>query len=91
MLNLSVTEISLYGPGVHTLVREIVAGGMSQHVRMHRETQSGVLSCPGNKLPHGGRRQWPLPFCGEYVDPIVIAFELPQSAYLDASQRMGTG
>lgn len=45
-LDVSVAEESLNRPRIHALLREVESLGVPEHVRVHRERQPGLLSCP---------------------------------------------
>lgn len=52
MLNVLMTEIRLQGARVVSVVRELVAACVPQHVRMHLEAQLGL---PTQPLDHAGK------------------------------------
>ena len=46
MLNVFVPQVCLQGPGIVTTVRQRVAAGMPQHVRMRLEAKLRLDPCP---------------------------------------------
>jgi hypothetical protein len=91
MLNLLVPQIGLDGPCIHAFVREVIAGGVPQHVRMDREIEFCIFPCPSHQFPYRGRSHWPFAFGGEDIDSAVVTPEPPQGANFSASQGVGTG
>src|SRR5205807_2722056 len=52
MLNVLVTQPELQGAGVVTVVRQRETAAMSEHVRVDRERQPGLLARSSNHLTH---------------------------------------
>ena len=75
-------EISLQRSGIVSLVRERVAAGVPQHVRVDLEAQ---LGCSTRALDHAGkpsRRGWRAPFRREHERRFwfLFALESPQGS-----------
>jgi hypothetical protein len=59
VVNILVAQVVLDSPGVDAIVGELVATGMSQHVRMHLEREAGLDAQPCDhptKAADGERR-----------------------------------
>jgi hypothetical protein len=55
------------GAGVVAVVRELVAAGVPEHVRVHRKGEPGDSADRRQHLAEGGGRHGPAPFAGEHV------------------------
>ena len=93
VLDIPVAEIGLQGPRVVPLVRQRIAAGMPQHVRVRLEAKLGLSPGP---LDHAGepggaegraalRREY------EWRLGLLLALEPPQGAQLVAEDGMGAG
>jgi hypothetical protein len=58
MSDILVTKVMLERPRIVPLVGQLVAAGVPEHVRVHREGQIGLQSCTGDKLADVARRHW---------------------------------
>jgi hypothetical protein len=50
MLDGTMPEVSLQRSGVYTIIGEVEAAGMTEHVGMNREIEACRLASPGNEL-----------------------------------------
>lgn len=92
VLDVLVPEVVLDRTGVLTVVGQLEAGGMPEHVGMDREVETGHFPGTGHDLPKTGVRQRPLPLRDEDVGRFrILPGQLPQSADLRAAKRMGAG
>lgn len=58
MLNRLVAQIRLYGPGRNPLISQVVAGTVSQHVRVNRKRQRRIYAGTGNQFGYGAAGEW---------------------------------
>jgi hypothetical protein len=80
VLDIAVTQVSLKRSGIVSLIRERVATGVPQHVRVRLEPKSGFGA---RALDHAGetsRREWSAPLRGEHERRfgLLLALEPPQ-------------
>ena len=50
VLDVPMAEVVLDRSGVVSLVRELEAAGVAQHMRVNRESELGLITGPGNDL-----------------------------------------
>jgi len=67
VLDVTVAEVMLNGPRVLAVVRQLVAGGMAQHVGVDRERDAGVATGPPHDLADGIGRQRRFALTNEHV------------------------
>ena len=72
MLDIPVSHVMLDRPGVMAIVGQLEAAPVTEHVRMDREGDSGLLPCPCHQLAHRGGGQRPLAFGDEDVGRLRI-------------------
>src|SRR5262245_62562557 len=83
------SEVVLERPGVAPIVGELVACGVSEHVRMHREWQRAGLADPRQCLTDAGLSHRCLTLGLEDMAPIRLFPPQPaQRTKLFASERM---
>lgn len=77
----------LQGPGVVTVVGELIAARVPQHVRMDGKGELGRLADRREELTEGRRRHGPAALAGEHVDALgLLALEAPELADLTSSE-----
>src|SRR5258708_10465256 len=90
MLNISVAQIVLQRPGIDAVVGELVASGMSEHVRVRLEGEPRLLAGPLYQAGEPGRREGRLAF--RHEDEIAARYRLslepPERAQLIALDRV---
>ena len=90
MLNISVAQIVLQRPGIDAVVGELVASGMSEHVRVRLEGEPRLLAGPLYQAGEPGRREGRLAF--RHEDEIAVrcrlSLEPPERAQLIALDRV---
>jgi hypothetical protein len=59
MLNISVSQVVLDRPDIMAVIGKLNATPMTEHVRMDREGDAGLLPCPGHQLAHRGGGERP--------------------------------
>ena len=85
-------EVVLEAPGVVAVVRQLVAAGVAQHVRMHREGDAGRLADGRQHLADGGGGEGGAALGQEDVRrERGLAAELAQGPQLVAAHRVGAG
>src|SRR6476660_9305107 len=57
-LDAAVTQVSLQRAGIRSLVCQLVAAGVSQHVRMNLEGYLGFNASPFDQLRQARNREW---------------------------------
>jgi len=78
MHDVAVPKVGLDGPRVDTVVRQVVARRVSQHVRVSRELRPGAAAGSRNHLSHCRFGDWTTAFGDEHERRFrVSAFELP--------------
>jgi hypothetical protein len=77
MLNISVSQIVLNRTGILTVIRQLEATPMAEHVWVHRKAYLGVPTGTGNQLPECGVGQWSATFSDEDIWGIGV---IPQQA-----------
>jgi hypothetical protein len=89
VLDVLVPEVVLQGPRIVTIVGELEAAGMAQHVRMDGKGDLGSLAEPGNEMVEAERAHRPATLGNEDVGLAgVIAPELAQSTDFIAPDRV---
>ena len=79
-------HIMLDRPGVMAVIGQLEATPMTEHVRMDRKGDAGLLPCPRHQLAHRGGGQRPLTLGDEDVGCLrIVALELPQGTDLGPS------
>ena len=74
-------------PHVVAVVGELVSGRVAEHVGMHRESKTGVLSCPGDNLSDRRVGQGTTPFCDEDIRRVrKLPSQSPQRSNLRPSE-----
>ena len=92
MRDVSVPEVLLDRSRVVPFVRELVAGGVPQHVRMDREGEFRELAGARNQLPGRRRRHRSAALGDEQIGRLgIVAAQLPERPELGAADRMGRG
>ena len=92
MRDVSMPEVLLNRSGVVPLIRKLVAGRVSEHVRMDREGEFGELPGTRNQLPGRRRRHRSAAFGDEQVGRVrIVAAQLPESAELGPADRVSRG
>src|SRR5664279_6369105 len=92
MLNVAVAEVSLQGPRIMPHVRQSVAAGVAEHVRVRLEGQLGL---PARAFDHAGEasrtKRCPA-FRGEHKGRFgfLLALKTPQGPQLVTKDRVGT-
>lgn len=83
-------QVVLNGAGVVTVVRQLVAAAVPEHMGMNRKTHGGLLPRPGEELPEPSRRQGTAPFAREHIGTAGRPFPLQFSECpnLGASEGM---
>jgi hypothetical protein len=86
VLDVAVPKISLQRTGIDTVIGQLEAAGVSQHVRMHRETEIGGNAKPRDHLTksRGRERCTALRREDKGRCRILLAFEPAQGAQLTA-------
>ena len=84
-------QVRLQRPGVGALVRQRVARGMAQHVRMHLEGHLGLDPGPLDHLLQAGHGEGRAPLADEDEGRLGVPLERPQRPHFIAQQRMGAG
>ena len=84
-------EVRLQRPGVGALVRQRVARGMAQHVRMHLEGHLGLDPGALDHLLQAGHGEGRAPLADEDEGRLGVALQRPQCPQFIAQQRMGAG
>jgi hypothetical protein len=83
------THVVLDSPGILTIVGELVANTMTQHMWVDREFNLGLFPRPGNHLAYSGGRHRTTPFSREDVGIVdVPSSKAPQRAQLVTSEWM---
>ena len=67
VLDVLVPEILLDGPGVVTIVSELISAGVAQHVRVNGEGEAGFTACSSEDFSHGRRCERTLALRDEHV------------------------
>ena len=75
MGNVPMPKVLLDVARVVPIIRQLEPDGVSQHVRMHREGEPGLLACPGHYPTHRGCSQRPTTLGREY-EPASGVFSL---------------
>src|SRR5271170_3434390 len=74
--DVAVAEVVLKAPRIHALVRQLVAAGVPQHVRMHDELELGCNAEPGDHLAEACGRERRIAFRYEYERRLrALAFQ----------------
>ena len=83
-------EIGLQRAGIDAVIGELEAAGVPQHVRMHRETETGGNAKPRDHLAkaRGRERRTALGREDERRRRLLLALEPAQRPQLAAGQRM---
>ena len=84
-------EVRLQRPRVGALVRQCVARGVAQHVRMHLEGQLGLDPDPLDHLLQAGHGEGRPPLADEDEGRLGVPLERPQRSHFIAQQRMRAG
>lgn len=83
MADVLVPEVVLDRSGVVAIIGELVAAGVSEHVRMDRESQLSFLARPFHDMTNGRRCEGPFPFCTKDVGAVrILTSKSPQGAKL---------
>ena len=89
MLNVLVPQIVLKRPRVLTIIGELEAAGMSQHVRMDRKWHSGALAKPAHHATKPDGANGRAAFAHEHVAPrLLLPLQSAERPKLAAGQRM---
>jgi hypothetical protein len=93
MLNVLVAEVGLQGAGVVPVIRQLIAAGVAQHVRMRLEAQLGLDASALDHAGEPGRTERRAALGREHEGRLglLLAPEPPQSAQFVAKDRMGAG
>ena len=85
-------EIGLQAAGVVAIRRELVTGGMPEHVRVHSNAQIGLDAGPFNHSAKTRRRKWRAALRHEHEGRRrALAVMLAQLPHFPAGQRMCAG
>ena len=61
------SEVMLDRPRILTVIRQLEATPMAEHVRVHRKAYLGIPTGTGNQLSEGGVGQWTATFSDEDI------------------------
>ena len=87
MLNVAVAQPILKSPRVVPRVRQGIAAGVPEHMRVDREGHLGARADALNQAVHGGRREWAAALGREYEGRVgELPAQLAQCADLIAPQ-----
>ena len=89
MLNVLVSEVVLQRSRVMARISESVATGVAKHMRMDRELDTGLLSCPSHYFSDRSRGYWPPSLRIEQIGRVwIFPLELSQGSKLGSSERV---
>src|SRR5664279_6582303 len=92
MLNVAVAEVSLQGPRIMPHVRQSVAAGVAEHVRVRLEGQLGLPARPFDHAGEASRTKRCPSFRCEHKGRLgfLLALKSPQRPQYIPEDRMGT-
>jgi hypothetical protein len=89
VLDVLVASVRLQAARIDSVIGQLVAARMAQHVRMDAEPEAGSLTKPSHRLAEAGSGERGAAFLYEHVwRPRTFPLQLAQCSRLHACQRM---